>query len=434
MISAFKSRIIALLVGVVVSQFAVAECGPAVSASLTTLESRLAQTQQKLAETPEADREREAYRTLQERALQELEAVQCQREAEAPAEVVKRGPGLDTAFVSVPVLFITDRKRTDSPAGAFFGGDRKESGVTYGRIVVRMPAESYSPAAPLPTGMIVDKEKNSSQGVSVAKPTEFEAADFEAQLSSFSSNLKKNTKLRVLLFIHGYNVSYVDSVKATARLAWGLRPVDVLPVAISWPSQGKLLRYWQDEQSVEPSIERLRPILGHMFADQQIDEVILVSHSMGTRIATRVLSQLQLQKEPLPKLTRVAFAAADLHDAELSELWARIQPLPAQGWTFYTSGNDFALLASSIVHARSPVGDSRDRVFTLPPADTVDASAVAPALKGYGHSYLIDNPRLQVDLRRWIVDGVPAAQRNLHRGQRPPADFWAIPESRGTMQ
>ena len=269
-------------------------------------------------------------------------------------------------------------------------------------------------------------------GISIAPPVSFDATEFEARLSEFKRALPNNAPVRVLVFIHGYNVSYTDSIQAAARLAWGLRPVNVLPIVISWPSQGKLLRYWQDEQSVEPSIERLRPVLGKLFSDPQIDEVILVSHSLGTRIATRVLSELQLQKEPVPKLTRVAFAAADLHDEEIKELWTRIQSLPAKGWLFYTSANDFALLASSIVHARPPVGDSRDRVFTLAPADTVDASAVAPALRGYGHSYLIDNPSLQVDLRRWIVDGIPAAQRNLQPGQRPPAVFWVIPEPRRT--
>lgn len=422
------SRRLLLVVALAICNDVRAECESIPGESVETLESQLAQTERQLDQTPESQRHKSEYRALQERALGQLEALQCKAESQAPAETVKRGFNVATAFASVPILFITDRKQVDSPADSFFGGDRKVNGVTYGRVIVRMPAENYTPGKPLPPGITVDTEKNSKQGITVRRPAELGETDFQASLSEFKKALQPGDKLRVLLFIHGYNVTYADSMKAAARLTWGLRPLTVAPIAVSWPSQGMTLRYWQDEQTVEPSIERLRPILGGIFANPNVDEVILVAHSMGTRIATRVLSQLELQKASLPKLTRVAFAAADLHDAEIQELWGRIGSLPASGWNFYTSRNDFALRASQIVHARPPVGDSRQRVFTLPPAETIDASTVAPALQGYGHSYVIDNPLLQLDLRRWILEGAPAKNRGLQPGQRPPAVFWVIPE------
>jgi esterase/lipase superfamily enzyme len=148
---------------------------------------------------------------------------------------------------------------------------------------------------------------------------------------------------------------------------------------------------------------------------------------MGARLVARILAQLELQKVPLPKLTRVIFAAADLNQDELRELWPRLGPLPAKRWMLYTSANDFALRASSLVHDRPPVGSSRERVFSIDQAETVDASAVAAQLKGYGHSYVIDNPLLQADLRLWIVQGNSASERGLTPGSRPPAVFWELP-------
>jgi len=228
-----------------------------------------------------------------------------------------------------------------------------------------------------------------------------------------------------LIFVHGFNVTYPEAIQALARLSFGLH-IDVLPVALSWPSQGSLPKYWNDEENIEPSIERLRPELLWLLSHPDIDEVILVAHSMGSRLVTRTLSQLELQKAQLPKLTRIALAAADLYEGEFRELWPRIRKLPAKGWLFYTSANDLALLASSIVHAAPPIGDSRKRVFTVQQADTVDASAVAPKLRGYGHSYVIDNPLLRVDLRRWVAQGLPAAQRGLTKESRTGAEFWEI--------
>jgi esterase/lipase superfamily enzyme len=201
---------------------------------------------------------------------------------------------------------------------------------------------------------------------------------------------------------------------------------NILPVIVSWPSQGAILKYWNDEENIEPSVERLRPILQTILTNPDVDEVEILSHSMGARFVARTLSQLQLQNAALPKLTRVSLAAADLYEGEIREIWPRIQTLPAKGWLFYTSKNDFALLASSVVHATPPLGDSRSSVFTLPSVDTVDASSVAPMLKGYGHSYVIDNPLLRVDLRRWIVQGLAPEQRGLTKVNRPPSVFWEI--------
>lgn len=419
-----------LLLGILLClscSFSRADCEGLPAATAAELDAQLQDVQRQLAATPQADRGKPEYRQLQDRGLTLLEQVQCKREAEAPTEAVKRGPGVATAFATVPVLFITDRAAFQTKdAGKYFGVDRQSSGVSSGRVEVRLPAEHYSAGDPVPVGIKVASVEGTSDGISVALPTLFETDRFSEQIQQYKSRLPAKAPLRVVVFIHGFNVSYRDSIQAAARLAWGLR-IDVLPIAVTWPSQAKVLSYWQDEQSIEPSKERLRPVLKQILTDANVDEVILVAHSLGTRLTTRLLSDLNLEKADVSKLTRVAFAAADLNEEEIRELWPRVQPMPKKGWTFYTSGNDFALMASRIVHARPAVGDSRDRVFTSPPGDTVDATAIAPALKGYGHSYLIDNPLLQTDLRRWIFPGAAVDKRGLKQETRPPSTtFWTI--------
>jgi esterase/lipase superfamily enzyme len=405
---------------------AVAQC-PSPLQPLPELETRLNETLGQLAAFDQSKRSSGKYRELQERALQELEQVQCAREEAGPEEAVTRGPSVDTPFALVPVLFLTDRAPLKTARGRhqYYSGDRRASGVEYGRAVVRMPAEDYVTGSPLPAGVSVTTETNAQNGVSVGEPERLSRDQITESIQRYKASLPARTPVRLLIFVHGFNVTFPEATKAIARLSFGLR-IHALPIVVSWPSQGALLKYWNDEQNVEPSIERLRPELLWLFQHSDVDEIILVAHSMGSRVASRVLSQLELQKKPTEKLTRVAFAAADLNEAEIRELWTRIRNLPTKGWLFYTSRNDFALLASSIVHAVPPVGDSRQRVFTIDPAETVDASAVAPMLKGYGHSYLIDNPLLRVDLRRWIAQGIAAEKRGLAKGKRPDAVFWEI--------
>jgi esterase/lipase superfamily enzyme len=406
-----------------------AVCDPLPPESEEVLTVRFDSLESQIRAIPDKERGSPHYRQLQEAALLELEQLQCVREAQSPAEDVKRGPNIETPFVEIPVLFATDRQSITSAEGrhTYFGGGRASSGVTLGKILVTMPAERFEEGWALPVGMRVIKVKDTSAGVTASKPDTFTQTKLAEEIRVYKTSLPTNTRSRLLVFVHGFNVTYADAAKATARLAFGLR-VNLLPIAISWPSQGATLRYWQDEQSVETSIERFRPVFGALLTMADVDEVLIVGHSMGTRLITRVLSQLDLQKAKLDKLWRVVYAAADLGEEELRELWPRIEPLGQKGWTFYTSANDVALMASRIIHGFPRVGDSKDRVFSIDKSETIDASAIAPFLRNYGHSYLIDNPLLQADLRRWVVQGSAANARGLRAGNRPPAVFWELPK------
>lgn len=411
-----------------------AQCLASQDVDIISLRGRLDGALDQLEKTGNAERATPEYRRLQEQALIDLEQLQCAEELSAPSEAVKRGPGVQTPFATVPVVSITDRSTIVATAGRheYFGPDRSQSGVSYDRLLVRMPAEGYTPGAALPAGVTIDNEASSGSGVSLLGPTTLSREQFTEQLRAFKKQIRQaspTSPTRILLFVHGFNVSYPEAAKAVARLAFGTG-LSVFPIVLSWPSQAAVLQYWHDEEIVEPSTERFRPVLQFLLSHPDVDEVIIVAHSMGSRLVTRMLSQLQLQGAAIPKLTRVSMAAADISEAEIRELWPRVSAMPTKGWLFYTSSNDFALRASFIVHSNPPVGDSRARIFTLPPSDTVDASAVAPTLRGYGHSYVIDNPALTIDLRRWIAQGLAVSDRGLVKGNRPPAVFWSLPEKR----
>ena len=288
-----------------------------------------------------------------------------------------------------------------------------------------LPAESYQAGNLVPRGVTITWQKETNSGVTVGAPREETQTQFAEAIHAYAAGRQAGQPVRLILFIHGFNVTFPEAAAAIARLSFGIRS-DALPVFVSWPSQGAVTKYWNDEENIEASVERLRPIFNLLLSNPDVDEVEIVSHSMGTRLVARILSELQLQGTSLPKLTRVTFAAADLYEGEIQGLWPRICTMPTKGWVFYTSKNDFALLASSIVHDAPPIGDSRTRVFTLASVDTVDASAIAPMLHGYGHSYVIDNPLLPVDLRHWIFQGLSPSQRGLIKGTRLPGVFWEI--------
>src|SRR5262249_2339256 len=71
-----------------------------------TIQSRLDALEAQIKEIPLSARSDPKLRLLQERALVELEKLQCAREKQSPPEELKRGPDIETTFVQVPLLFI----------------------------------------------------------------------------------------------------------------------------------------------------------------------------------------------------------------------------------------------------------------------------------------------------------------------------------------
>jgi esterase/lipase superfamily enzyme len=91
-----------------------------------------------------------------------------------------------------------------------------------------------------------------------------------------------------------------------------------VPVFYSWPSSGSVLGYWHDEDTITPSTLRFSAFLEKLGARSNAD-VVIVAHSMGSRIVTRSLAELARRGDALPRIRKVVMAAADVSRAELTE-------------------------------------------------------------------------------------------------------------------
>jgi len=74
-------------------------------------------------------------------------------------------------------------------------------------------------------------------------------------------------------------------------------------------------------------------------------EVVIVCHSMGSRLVASALYKLGDKGAALPALHHVVFAASDLYTNDLSEHWSTIR-LKDVGFSFYCSNHDLALRLS----------------------------------------------------------------------------------------
>ena len=93
-----------------------AQCPSQPSGSVADLQGRFDATLGQLSSTSPSSGEA-SHKALQEKALRQLEDLQCAKEISAPPEEVTRSPAAGTPLASVPILFITDRASIPAPIG-----------------------------------------------------------------------------------------------------------------------------------------------------------------------------------------------------------------------------------------------------------------------------------------------------------------------------
>ena len=95
----------------------------------------------------------------------------------------------------------------------------------------------------------------------------------------------------VLVFVPGYNVSFVNAVRRTAQLAYDL-DFGGVPVLYSWPSAGSAAAYVADGAAADGTQRSIRAFLASLMESTDGGRVHVIAHSMGNRILTEALSRL----------------------------------------------------------------------------------------------------------------------------------------------
>jgi esterase/lipase superfamily enzyme len=238
----------------------------------------------------------------------------------------------------------------------------------------------------------------------------------QAWRQRLAADIAKSPGKRVMLFVHGFNntpasaLSRADDIGAATGF-------DGPVVAFVWPSQRAVEKYTWDEENNRWT----QPYLDSLLTDlaRASDNVVLVAHSMGNRIAIDALRDLQRARPELASHVRiVVLASADI-DREIfdRDLVSEVVA-PGRSTTLYVSRLDRALQGSWVAHGSARVGDANcaydlwrrgrpDAKRCYPAAykglDVVDTSDVS---KGLGHADFVETPEGAADLCH-VVAGQP---------------------------
>jgi len=212
------------------------------------------------------------------------------------------------------------------------------------------------------------------------------AADLAAFVAAMKSAYPNAST--VTIFVHGFNNNFEGPVRMTAGAAASVDTAAV-PLAYSWPSKNKTLRYIDDETNNGWAAQHFRDFLVALL--QRSDgptTVNIIAHSMGNRVVVAALDYLGRAKPAglHGRVGQVVFAAPDV---DAATFWEAVPAMAAaaQGLTLYSSTHDRALQLSRELHGHCRAGlTGCDDTLALPPnVNAIDASYFRCDFLGHGY-------------------------------------------------
>jgi esterase/lipase superfamily enzyme len=245
--------------------------------------------------------------------------------------------------------------------------------------------------------------------------------DFRAHIETEIGDPKRP----LVVFVHGFNNSFETAAERAALFAHDLQPdVSAKAAIFSWPSHEKLFGYLGDEDSVLVNQDRARQVLSDLRTHDTASPVVLIGHSMGCRVLTFALRDIELvnSKGKTPKLGHPQFAQLILIEPDVDKEYFRINIARLRAIcghvTVYASNHDNALRLSNFLHGNAREGEVGTQGL-LKKIDVIDASAAKT--DWIGHSY--DGPQLFEDIRALLRGQTLEERLGKTLTKRPPGIY-----------
>jgi esterase/lipase superfamily enzyme len=307
-------------------------------------------------------------------------------------------------FRRVHIYFATDRRQTGTvDAHSFYGSERNED-LSYGTCDVSIPLDHH--VGHLESPFFFEFHPKPENNVLLLQLKSISRDDFLSQVSIAANASNKE----ILVFIHGYNVTFEDAARRTAQLVYDLQFKGV-PMLYSWPSRGRWMAYSADEASARWSAYHLKAFLQDIATKTAATTIHVIAHSLGNRALSSALEKISYEHSiPRTRLREIVLAAPDIDLGEFQQLSGALSS-SAQHVTIYSSNGDWALAASRIIHSAMAVGaapPSVSRSLAVLGLDFIDASFVKGDI--LDHSYF--STRMVLDDMGYVIrEHIPPSRR-----------------------
>jgi esterase/lipase superfamily enzyme len=300
--------------------------------------------------------------------------------------------------------------------------------LLFGSGIVSIPREHRMGVLESASILRLEFENDPRKHIAVVEVSPLKSERF---FKDVSARVSRSRRREALVFIHGFDVSFEDSLRRTAQIAYDLA-FDGAPIVFSWPSRSvpvagtisavatlpgilaalplMMMRteYMAAEENADRSAILLRQFLDQVRLKSGATTVHLICHSMGVRPLARALQAIDETRGNGAAFRQVILAAPNL-DVELFEQLATTFPSNADRVTLYASSQDPWLALSHQIHDHRRAGESGQGIVVMPGIDTIDVSAIDTSLDG--HFYYADNRSVLSDIFVLLRSGSPPQKR-----------------------
>jgi esterase/lipase superfamily enzyme len=321
-----------------------------------------------------------------------------------------------------PVFFATNRKIEGGPALYTITAEHSTE-TKYGLAIISVPKTHT-----------IGHVQTNSWFFGLFHSEEKDEEDFRIQGLSLLGHDEIVDKLKhaadsVLVFVHGYNVSFADALYKAAQIAYDSNFQGSV-IVFSWPAAGSLRKYDYDYQSALFSPGALLGVLKLLTEEIGKKKLLIVAHSLGNQVLVDALQQAALSQTKLD-ISELVLAAPDVDRDVFLSKESQVKSV-AGNITLYASSTDKALLASSKKTWGTRLGYIGDHgPFIANGIETIDISAIGNDIFGLNHGTFSDNRTMLDDLGRIINSGIhPPGVRTPTLRYMPEAhpEYWMYPQ------
>ncbi|WP_413712364.1 alpha/beta hydrolase [Rhizobium sp. Rhizsp82] len=241
----------------------------------------------------------------------------------------------------VEMLVATTRQPSGDPATLFNGERSPKPYLT--QITVSIPAKREAGTVEWPKRL----PPNPATEFAV---THVSQIDTIAQGRTWFSQHTKGG--HALVFIHGFNNTYEDSVFRLAQIVHDSK-MNAVPVLFTWPSRAEITAYQYDKESTNYSRTGLEQALRTLAADPNVKDITVMAHSMGSWLAMESLRQMGIRDGHVnSKIHNVILASPDIDIQVFAKQYVEMGGAPRPKLTIFVSQDDKALAISSFITGR----------------------------------------------------------------------------------
>lgn len=284
---------------------------------------------------------------------------------------------------AVGMFFVTTRQPMDAFSEGWYSGERADE-MSFGKAFVRIPEAHRMGSVELPMKIkllsleLYEATRNPQKHFVIRAVETLDRDRWCELVGAFPAE-------EALVFAHGFNTSFEESLYRNAQILWDLQYRGV-SVVFSWPSRGHAKDYGYDRNSALGARAAFIRVLELLKSQPNIKRIHILAHSMGNLVALEALASHRHDLSPLG-LGELMLAAPDVDRDHFRGIAPEVRKWTS-GMTLYASSADKALAASKMIAGSIPrAGDvPADGPIVIPGMESIDVTAIGDEILGLNHS------------------------------------------------